>query len=292
MIEARFPGMGSAIHVALVGGSSRSLDTARERLEHLEAAWSRFRSDSEISRLNDGGWTTLSAETIELLRRAIAGWERTHGRFDPTVQRAMVALGYDRPFAAGLGAPPAEPRRSPGCAGIEIEGDRARLPDGVGFDPGGIGKGFAADLVATELSDSGIAGVMVNVGGDLRAMGESPGGAGWGVRVAEPGAGLDVVVGIAEGAVATSSRLRRTWGAGDDRRHHLVDTTTGLPTPDTAPLAATVVAAEGWWAEVCSKAAMTAPAPLLESLLDEASALVVGPDGVARSVNGMERYLR
>ncbi len=134
------------------------------------------------------------------------------------------------------------------------------LPPGVGFDPGGIGKGYAADLLSQELLSHGAAGVCVNVGGDLRVHGEGPGrGAGaWTIGIEHP---LDPkateLIGLRSGAVATSSRTRRTWGPSDDRRHHLIDPRTGL-SARTGLLSATVVAAEGWQAEVVAKAAFIA----------------------------------
>lgn len=158
-----------------------------------------------------------------------------------------------------------------------------RIPVGVGFDPGGIGKGLAADLVAEELRDLGAAGVCVNVGGDLRVLGAPPDGEAWRVMVESP---WDREVPVAQlrlqhGAVATSSRLRRRWAREDGTEvHHLVDPLTG--TSASSPvLAATAVASEGWRAEVLAKAAFLDAGDglaLVEAL--GAAALVVVPDGV------------
>ena len=97
--------------------------------------------------------------------------------FDPTVLAAVRAAGYDRSFddlpqisILDAVAPP------PGCDGIEVDTrlDLVRLPAGVGIDPGGIGKGLAADLVATAAVDLGADGAMVSLGGDLRVAGTPP----------------------------------------------------------------------------------------------------------------------
>ena len=81
--EARFRAMGSDAHVVVVGDAGL-LDVARRRVDDLEQRWSRFLPDSEISRLNRGRGAPLrvSRETIELVRRAVDGWQRTGGRFD------------------------------------------------------------------------------------------------------------------------------------------------------------------------------------------------------------------
>ncbi|HEX9311537.1 MAG TPA: FAD:protein FMN transferase, partial [Actinomycetota bacterium] len=81
--EARFPAMGTDVHVVLTGGSVDHLETARELVDDLERRWSRFRPDSEISRLNEaaGRPVRVSAETLALLRLALEGARITGGRF-------------------------------------------------------------------------------------------------------------------------------------------------------------------------------------------------------------------
>jgi thiamine biosynthesis lipoprotein len=291
MPEATFRAMGTTAHV-VVNGPEALVERARARIEDLEALWSRFRPDSEVSRLNRHGSGRVSRDTEDLITRSIAGWRHTGGRFDPTVHQSMVELGYDTSFesitttAASRGATAA-----PGCGEIEVGGGVVRLPQGGGFDPGGIGKGLAADLVAEELIADGADGAMVNLGGDLRAAGFCDAGA-WVVRVDEPAAGVAATVAFEAGAVATSTPLRRTWQQGATRRHHLIDPARGLPFDDRAPTLVSVVAAEAWFAEVCTKAAMALPPSLLEGVLEDAAALVAYRDGTVMWVNGMERYLR
>jgi hypothetical protein len=98
--ESRFRAMGSDVHVVLVGGSLQLLEEAREMIERLEGMWSRFRPDSEISRLNDltGVPVPVSAETVALVQRAVDGARISEGRFDPTVLGAVIRSGYDRSF--------------------------------------------------------------------------------------------------------------------------------------------------------------------------------------------------
>ena len=81
-------------------GPAGLADDAVAQLEALEAQWSRFRPDSEISRLNarPGVPVLVSATTFELIERAVDGWRLTAGRFDPTLLREVRAAGYDRSF--------------------------------------------------------------------------------------------------------------------------------------------------------------------------------------------------
>ena len=271
--------MGTDAHL-VVHGPDDLADLARAELERLESLWSRFRADSEISDLNrsTGRWVPVSPETVTLVERARDGWLATEGAFDPTVLGDVVRAGYDRSFEllTDAGDPPLPTsRRHPvavgadrvrGAGGIEVDASRCavRLPAGVGFDPGGIGKGLAADLVAERIDAEGAAGVLVNLGGDLRAIGHGPGGDDWTVAVDPAATGVALTtLAVRRGAVATSTTLRRRWRSpGDDdgnggEAHHLIDPVTGQPT-DGDVVAATVVAARGWQAEVLAKAAIVA----------------------------------
>ena len=178
-----------------------------------------------------------------------------------------------------------------------IEIDRAastvRLAAGTGFDPGGIGKGLAADLIADAVDGRGAAGVLVNIGGDLRALGCGPDGDDWTVDLdpAATGSPLATVT-LDQGAVATSTVLRRRWEVDGEARHHLIDPRTGEPA-NTGVVAASVLAGTAWQAEALSKAALIGGlrdgAALLASL--GADALLVGADGALHPTPGFARFL-
>jgi thiamine biosynthesis lipoprotein len=248
--------MGTDAHVVVVRGPTESCELAAARLAHLEALWSRFRDDSEISRLNAAGSrpVVVSRLTFELIERAVSAWERTGGAFDPTVLPALNAAGYDRDYAevgnagADVDAGEVPPPVPPGAGVVELDAvvRAVRLPPEVGLDVGGIAKGFAADLVAAELVAGGAEGVCVNLGGDLRVTGAPPTGNAWMIEIErEPGqpAGVDApdLLAVAEGGVATTSRRRRVWRRGGEDRHHVIDPRTGRPA-DVAWSSVTVIA--------------------------------------------------
>lgn len=298
--ELRFRAMGSDVHV-LVNGPAGLLQVARDRIEELERRWSRFRPDSEISRLNAlaGSPMAVSVETLGLVGRALEGARVTGGRYDPTVLGDMLRAGYDRTFE---GLADASERGGPGgsalgrgWAGVVVDpaGSSVTLPAGVGLDPGGIGKGYAADLVVEELRAAGAAGVCANLGGDLRAEGRAPGGGFWVVGIEHPlRPGLAATVTLGRGAVVTSSRVRRAWGPAADRRHHLIDPATGAPA-DTGLAAVTVLAARGWQAEVLAKAAFLGGLDRGRALLTVAGAdgLLVDDRGGLHPTGGFGRFL-
>jgi thiamine biosynthesis lipoprotein len=291
--------MGSDIHLVVVEGRPDCFVAARARIEELEARWSRFRPESEISRLNTsaGDWLDVSDDTVLLLQHAAQAWRLTGGSFDPTMLDALRGAGYDRSFddlpvdramrdddesdASARLLPSFLPFDRPSCLDIEIDGHRVRFPVGMGFDPGGIGKGLAADLVAIDVLSSGAAGVCVNMGGDLRVAGTGPDGAGWTLAIDHPWASTPIaLVGLTGGAVATSTVLRRVWTVDGERRHHLLDPSTGQPSTTDLALAA-VVAGTAWQAEVLAKAALLRGRGRAFDLLEASMAsLTVDHDGV------------
>jgi thiamine biosynthesis lipoprotein len=241
--ELAFGVMGTDAHVIVVRGPLGLCKQAAARLASLEATWSRFRPDSELSRLNAaaGRPVVVSELTYAVIARAVDAWERSGGAFDPTVLPALAASGYDRDYAtmdheariaeaqAGSGHP-----LPPGAGVVELDPivRAVRLPGGVALDLGGIAKGVAADLVVAEMRASGAEGACVNIGGDLRVSGASPSGPAWAVEIErEPGpAASGAAPGVAvlvDGGIATSSCRRRVWRRGSEQRHHIIDPRTG-----------------------------------------------------------------
>jgi thiamine biosynthesis lipoprotein len=261
--EARFRAMGSDVHVVVVGGSLSLVDAARDLVDDLEARWSRFRPASEISLMNalSGMPVRVSSPTLALVQRALEGAWITGGRYDATVLGAVLRAGYDRSFE--LLDPTGPPVDSSLGLGedrivVDVASSTVTIPSGVGFDPGGIGKGFAADLLVRELLSRGAAGACANIGGDLRVEGDAPSGDSWVVAIEHPlRSNTTQLVALRSGGVATSSRMRRAWGPTADRRHHLIDPATGR-SAHSGLASATVIAAEAWQAEVLAKAAFIA----------------------------------
>ena len=291
--------MGTDVTVLAVGGPADFETRAAGEIERLEAKWSRFRPTSELCCVNDAGGAPVivSPETFALIERAVDAWRFTAGRYDPTILSALIAAGYDRSFDelnVDDATPPRPARPSPGCDGIVLDRvvSSVRLPPDVRLDLGGIGKGYAADLVARELVGKGSRGVLVNLGGDLRALGDPPAPNGWVVEVEDPfGTGAAGMLAIAAGAIATSTRLRRAWTRAGRAMHHLIDPRTGEPAA-SGLVSATVVAGEAWKAEVLAKAAFVAGAvdgPRVVALAG-ATGLLVADDGTVDELHGLAPF--
>jgi len=257
--------MGSGAHVVAGDAPAGVVDWAVDELERLEQCWSRFRPDSELSRLNasPGSWTEVSASMLLALTCAADLHRATAGRFDPTVLDALERAGYDRTFEAVAPAADAAPSAPPvpGLARVEIDEERSRvlLPAGTRLDLGGVGKGLAADLLARGLVDRGARSALVGLGGDLRARGEAPPDGAWDIPVLDPfdDASVAFRFPLVDGAIVTSTTRMRRWTRANRDYHHIVDPATG----DSArtPVVAVVAAArDAWWAEGIAKSIIIA----------------------------------
>lgn len=235
-------------------------DHAELRLVELEQRWSRFLADSEISGLNRAGGEPrrCSGDTVLLVDALVRAWHATGGAFDPTLLGTLVELGY----AASRTDATVRTSISPGVAGRgrpdQILVDRhtgvVQLPEGTTLDPGGIGKGLAADLIVDDLLRSGASGVLVEIGGDIRVGGIPPEGDHWLVAVAPTPVDEPVHVALKSGGIATSTSRLRTWTTAEGWNHHLIDPNTLAPT-DGDVIACTVVAGDATWAEAFTKTA-------------------------------------
>ena len=249
------------------GHGSRLAQRAIDRLHQLEQSWSRFLPTSEISGLNDAGGEPriASSDTVRLVEALVQAWHATSGSFDPTLLGALVQLGYaasrdDATLRTSLGA---EIVAQGNPAGILIDPDTGwiQLPHGTTLDPGGLGKGLAADIVVEELIDAGAAGALVEIGGDMRVSGQPPTGEAWTIAVA-PVAEDDKTrfVQLCDGGVATSTSRLRTWVHDGEQRHHLIDPRT-LRSADADTISCSVIAGSAAWAEAFTKVAFAEQVP-------------------------------
>ena len=237
--------MGTEIELLLDADADECVfDAAELEFERLEQVMSRFRPDSELSRLNACGSLDVSPDLAEVIELAVAARVRTGGRFDPTVHDAVAAAGYDRTFVEVDPDSDEEPGTA-ACGGrIDVDGLHVALEPGYRLDLGGIGKGFAAERVAQRLALAGPC--LVNAGGDIAVRGVPADGV-WPVGV-EDGPTL----GLAGAGLATSGRDRRRWRRGTRELHHLIDPRTGAPA-ETDLVRVTAIGHDAVDAEVLAK---------------------------------------
>lgn len=256
-----FACMGNTADVTVVGDPAL-LEFARIRLAALEQLWSRFIATSEISALNRSNGETISVhpDTVTLVRYLVDAQHLTNRAFDPTLLPSLVNLGYARSLTNDAlvtnldgtlqwGQPLA-------ATSIDIEHSTITLPIGLTLDPGGLGKGLAADIVATELLERGAAGACVSVGGDIRCVGTGPINGTWPIPVVSPfeSSAILSTATLTDGAITTSSLGAKTWMVGSTKMHHVLSPKTGMPLQSSPNqvVQSTVIGAEAVWAEVFS----------------------------------------
>lgn len=254
---ATFRAMGTEVTVRVEHAAAPDLVAeVRDLFEAWERTLSRFRPDSELSRLNAlaGRPVRVGPLLIRVVQAAIAAARATDGVFDPTLGRQLIAAGYAQSFDISSDARFRLSPARPGGDWRELAVDRERslvtVPRGVTVDLGGIAKGMAVDSAVSLLERAGASNGLVNAGGDMRAF--TSGGPGWPV-------GLSDVAGqflmLSAGAVATSSTARRRWRLGSEDQHHLIDPRTGAPSTSRI-WSASVAAPSCEHAEVAAKAAL------------------------------------
>lgn len=202
-------------------------------LDEVDAACSRFRPDSELSRLNThpGQCVPISPLLRGALQVALEAAQETDGLLDPTIGAQVRAIGYDRTFSL-VPAESAEAAHAPVPSGtwrdVQLTEEGVTIPPRTLIDLGATGKAFAADLVAAVLAVEVAGPCIVSVGGDLRVSGRTsaPFTVAIGHRADEP---AQATITLHEGAVATSSRSARRWVRGGRQWHHIIDPRTGAP---------------------------------------------------------------
>jgi thiamine biosynthesis lipoprotein len=238
-VAYRIPALGTQAELVVTDPPSlvAAGSILRAELDQLDRVASRFRADSEISRLQGahGQEVVVGADLLELLVVALRAAEVTEGAVDPTVGGAINRLGYDRDFseiAGGVkGTMPAE-APVPGWKTVELDISESavRVPAGIQLDLGATAKAWAADRVAHRVFGLLGCGVLVSLGGDVAVAGDPPpGGFRIGMSDVSGGRPTGGSVAISAGGLATSGIAVRQWRLGGRPVHHIIDPATSLP---------------------------------------------------------------
>lgn len=227
------------------GGAVALVEAARDsivaRLDRVNASMSTWDPESEISRFNRSGSVEpfpVSAEFVDVVRRAETVSQATNGAFDVTVAPLVTLWGFG---ADGTPGEPADPAAVPavmahvGYEKLQISDDGRALrktDPGVSIDLSAIAKGYGVDRAAEALSSMGLAAYAVEVGGEIRARGRKPDNSPWLVGIEAPDPAARTVLRsmpLLDASVATSGDYRDFYESSGTRYAHIVDPRTGSP---------------------------------------------------------------
>jgi thiamine biosynthesis lipoprotein len=246
--------MGTFINLRAVGPHAPAgLRAAMAEIERLDALFAYDAVGSEVYRLNAAagqGAVALAPDTIAILEVALRYAEASGGRFDPTIGPLVDAWGF-RPDAE-----PAVPNPQTLQAALAkvnyrdlrvdaASGTAELLRPGMAVDLGGIAKGYAVDLAVKALSSAGVRSAILDVGGNIYALGLGPDGEQWRVGLQHPRKNEDLMgmLPLTDTSVATSGDYQRSFEEGGRLYHHLLDPLTGYPAEGL--FAISVVSASG-----------------------------------------------
>lgn len=234
-----FQAMGTACRVRLAGGDEASAraaaDAAVAEVRRIEAKYSRYRDDSIVSRINAAAGSArpvaVDAETADLLDFAASLHAASDGLFDITtgvLRRVWDFRAARVPEAAAVAAQ----LERVGWQHVRWQRPYITLTRaGMELDFGGFGKEYAADRAGTLLTERGVAGGLVNLGGDIRVIGPRADGRPWPLGIAHPRRNGAVIatIDVARGGLATSGDYERYFEHAGRRYCHILDPRSGWP---------------------------------------------------------------
>ncbi|HHT9134848.1 MAG TPA: FAD:protein FMN transferase [Candidatus Avalokitesvara rifleensis] len=236
--------MGTYADISVYGSdkenAAQAIKEAFEEMERLDGLMSNYKSSSELSRINreaSRAPTKCAPELLGVIEDSLDYSTLTEGAFDITVEPLVNKWGF---YTGKVGVPNMDEIKSilPAVSykNIDIQGQGdskliAFKHPGTKIDLGGIGKGYAADKAVEVLKRRGITSAMVNLGGNIYALGRPPGASAWKIGVQHPRQ-RDFLLGYLElenKGVATSGDYERFFMIDGKRYSHIIDPRTGMP---------------------------------------------------------------
>ena len=290
-----FDAMGTKFFCILVGADEEICDAIYSLANELESKWSRFIPDSEVMLLNNNPdeMHEVSDATLRLVNEMKLGFELTQGLYSANVLSELIDLGFARSRSnpENITNWNAKSKTSANLSDVvvDLEAKSVSVPSGVALDPGGIGKGLAADLISDYALQLGAMGIAVFAGGDVAVKGMAINAEGWKVSISDPQNVEHFIdsVSLSRGGLATSSPMG--WKIGSS--HHIIDPRTGKSS-DSDVLQVTVIAQNAAQAEVLAKMSVILQAPEAIARIDSlgAAALIVDTSNQVHTSQNWETY--
>lgn len=257
----QFFAMDTVMSVTVYGGEKGAAEAAMQRVNELDALFSRTRAESEISKVNQNAGTgtavPLSDDVYGILQQAAALSNQTGGAFDFTIAPVMDAWGFTKSEYRVPGEEELA-RLLPlvNADALVLKDQTAQLPEkGMELDLGAIAKGYAGDQCAQLLGSYGVKSALVALGGNITAVGAKPDGTSWRVAVRDPDNedSYLCVLPLQDKTASTSGGYERYFEQDGVVYHHIINPDTGYPARSGLK-SVTVVSSSGTTADALSTA--------------------------------------
>lgn len=234
--------------------AQKAVDKAAERVEALDALLSTGNENSEIYQLNQNGEATLSEEGGYLVERALELYKKTEGAFDIAIYPVMQAWGFP---TQDYHVPDDDTLKKKlalaDASKVNYDKDTRKIffdQDGMEIDLGGIAKGYTSSQIMQIYQDCGVTSGLVNLGGNVHALGCKTDSSKWRVAIQSPDDTEEYlgILEIEDQAVITSGGYERYFEEDGVTYHHIIDPAIGYPA-DSGLISVTIVSDDGTLAD-------------------------------------------
>ena len=273
-----------------------ALVRAAQRINELDRTLSVVNEDSDVWAVNHSdGPVTVSEDTGALVALGLELWEETGGALNIAMYPVVRAWGFttgEYRVVPGDERAALLARTDLGQLDYDPDSRTVTAPAGMELDLGSLGKGYAGDQVLDLFREAGVTSALINLGGNVQALGGQADGSPWRIGVQDPedlGAYLAVLE-VTDGAVVTSGGYQRYFEEAGETYCHIMDPATGAPA-DSGLLSATIVGPSGARCDGLSTAAFVLGAEGTADLWRAAGDfefLLVDEDGTIWLSEGLE----
>ncbi|HNX81595.1 MAG TPA: FAD:protein FMN transferase [Candidatus Omnitrophota bacterium] len=224
-------------YVEITSSDWRAAAIAFDEIKRIEDLLSKYNEKSEISRLNRIGKSSVSVDTLYIVRKAKQLWLVTGGAFDPTVGPLLDVWGFtDKKYRFPSDEEIASAMKKVGMDKVEIDDEKniiALTVPGMKLDLGGIAKGYAVDCAVSRLKQAHVRNCLINAGGDIYCLGKKADGRAWRVALRDPRREQYAVRAeffeLSNKAIDTSGDYEQFFIKDNKRYSHIFDPKTGRP---------------------------------------------------------------
>lgn len=255
--------MGSYAHIVLVtadsAASAPQAIAARAAFTRVDSLMTNWTQVSEVARINRDAATaalTVHPEVAFVLDASMRIWRESGGAMDITVEPLVRAWGF-------IGGPRRVPTDAEAAEAFRhVGGDKVRFDpatrtlrfteQGVRIDLGSIAKGYAVDVAAESLRSRGVRDALIDLTGNMVALGSPPGADRWRIGIRDPRDRMPYFARLplrAGQAIATSGKYEQFIAANGRTYGHIIDPRTGRPADgliSVTVVARTAMEADGW----------------------------------------------